>query len=178
MSSASSSSAASAPALEWLTQDEAAKRLGTTVRTIRRMASERKIASRLQPVAGRKPLVLIDPADIERILFERQRTVVMQNGQNGHIVHMPSEPSALALRPETSQVVEQVPQLVVQLIQAIAGLRPAEPTPWLTLKEAVAWSGLPASFLVLAAREGTIRAINVGTGAKQHWRFNRAGLVK
>lgn len=50
--------------------------------------------------------------------------------------------------------------------------------PWLTLKEAVDYSGLPASYLVQQAKEGTFRAVDVGTGAKTFWRFNREALGK
>lgn len=50
--------------------------------------------------------------------------------------------------------------------------------PWLTLSEAVDYSGLPSTYLVQAARAGTIRAVNVGTGEKAFWRFNREGLSK
>jgi hypothetical protein len=62
--------------------------------------------------------------------------------------------------------------------------------PWLTLAEAADYSGLPAGWLLAQAREGkcgsiadpprpgVIRAINVGTGSKEFWRFHRASLTK
>jgi hypothetical protein len=50
--------------------------------------------------------------------------------------------------------------------------------PWLTLSEAVDYSGLPARYLVQSAIEGSIRAVNVGTGDKAFWRFNREALAK
>ena len=46
--------------------------------------------------------------------------------------------------------------------------------PWLTLQEAVDYSGLPAPYLVRAARKGTIRA--VGRGKDR--RYNREALAK
>jgi predicted site-specific integrase-resolvase len=52
------------------------------------------------------------------------------------------------------------------------------PKPWLDVKAAADYSGLPASYLVQAAREGKIRAVNVGKGAREFWRFNREGLSK
>lgn len=73
-------------------------------------------------------------------------------------------------------------QSLAPLAQAIAaalreGQRGApEPKPWLTLPEAAQYSGLPAHWLVAQARLGGIRAVNVGTGSKEFWRFNRAAL--
>lgn len=50
--------------------------------------------------------------------------------------------------------------------------------PWLPLAEAAEYSGLPASYLLAQARAGTMRAVNVGSGTKEFWRFHRAGLAK
>lgn len=50
--------------------------------------------------------------------------------------------------------------------------------PWLTLAEAVEYSGLPASYLLAQARAGKARAINVGSGIREFWRFHRASLAK
>lgn len=50
--------------------------------------------------------------------------------------------------------------------------------PWLTLSEAVDYSGLPATYLVQQARARKMRAVNVGTGERAFWRFNREGLTK
>lgn len=54
----------------------------------------------------------------------------------------------------------------------------AQPKPWLTLAEAVEYSGLPASWLLAQARERKLRAVNVGTGKRDFWRFNREALAK
>lgn len=64
------------------------------------------------------------------------------------------------------------------LRNALQPFVPAAPKPWLTLAEAVEYSGLPANYLVQQARADTIRAVNVGRGAREFWRFNREGLSK
>jgi excisionase family DNA binding protein len=51
--------------------------------------------------------------------------------------------------------------------------------PWLTLSEASDYSGLSESYLVRAARDGSIRAINLAkNGGRAFWRFNRDALGK
>ncbi|HEY1865915.1 MAG TPA: hypothetical protein VGG55_02500 [Candidatus Acidoferrales bacterium] len=51
--------------------------------------------------------------------------------------------------------------------------------PWLSLSEAVEFSGLPASYLVRGAKDGSVRAVNVArNGGRAFWRFNRDGLGK
>jgi hypothetical protein len=77
-----------------------------------------------------------------------------------------SDPTAFAVALATS-------------IRAALGVEaPPRVKPWLDLKSAVDYSGLPSSYLVQAARTGTIRAVNVGNGAREFWRFNRDALRK
>jgi len=67
------------------------------------------------------------------------------------------------------------------LTAAFARLVPAQPAvvrPWLSLAEAVDYSGLPARYLVQGAISGTIRAVNVGSGDRAFWRFSRDGLTR
>ena len=49
--------------------------------------------------------------------------------------------------------------------------KPPALKPYVTLAEAVEYSGLPAAFLISQAREGSIDAVNVGKGKKEFWRF-------
>lgn len=62
----------------------------------------------------------------------------------------------------------------------VAALTPQAPAPFLmphvSLAEAVKYSGLPAAFLISEARAGRIRAVNVGKGTKEFWRFAKAEL--
>jgi predicted HTH domain antitoxin len=148
-------SQSSQPAFDWPTQEKAAELLGTTVRTIQRMVSERKIASRLQPVSGRKPVVLIDPADIERVLSERRRTVVLpavSNDPGGKLI-APSEPSR-----------EQWKVLTTLLgIQATS-----QQKPFMDLDTAAEYSGLPIRMLRRLIREDKLPGC----------RFSRTWYVK
>ena len=77
----------------------------------------------------------------------------------------------------SSDTLAMVTTALARAVQAAAADAPA-PKPWLTLAEAVEYSGLPASYLVRRAREGWTAAIDVGTGDKAFWRFNREGLTR
>lgn len=50
----------------------------------------------------------------------------------------------------------------------------AMPGPFVGLADAIAISGMPASWLLAQARAGVPWAINVGTGKKAFWRFSIA----
>jgi hypothetical protein len=85
-----------------------------------------------------------------------------------------ANPGSVALAP-----VRQA-QDFVRLLDTILRARelPASPTmpgPFVGLKDAVALSGMPASWLLAQANAGVPWAINVGTGKKKHWRFSIAG---
>jgi hypothetical protein len=166
---ASQSSQSSQPAFDWPTQEKAAEQLGTTVRTIQRLVSERKMASRLQPVPGRKPVVLIDPQDIERILNERRKTVILPAVSNaaGKLQRMDAGSDPFA-------------GLAVHLARIAAAFpAPQPPSPWMTLKEAAAWSKMPKGYLLRRAREGWTAAIDVSNGgSNSRWLFNRDELAR
>jgi predicted DNA-binding transcriptional regulator AlpA len=74
------------------------------------------------------------------------------------------------------------PQAIAGTIAAVlreALHAPAPVRPWLTLAEATQWSGLPASYLVRAAKEGKVKALNVArNGGRAFWRFNRDDLTR
>lgn len=64
------------------------------------------------------------------------------------------------------------------LAEAIRAFPVYRTKPWLTTAEAAEYSGLPAAYLLTQARSGAIRAINVGTGKKEFWRFSRRALAQ
>ena len=87
---------------------------------------------------------------------------------------------ALATRPPNSwpSFEERIGAFVATL-QANPLVRAPQLRPWLTLDEAVAFSGLPRAFLVAKAVEGVPWAIDVcAGGTRAFWRFNREGLGK
>jgi hypothetical protein len=79
------------------------------------------------------------------------------------------------------QTAQPEPAPWTDLLAALARAFPAPAPvvrPWLTLREADAYSGLPAPYLLAQARAGAPFARNVGQGTRPRWRFNRDALCK
>jgi excisionase family DNA binding protein len=175
------SSALSSPSPAWLSQKEAAEALGVTERTIRRLCSDGKLGSRVQPVLGRKPVVLIDQRDVDRILAERVRPLAVTSGEALPLRHGLSVVNPADIPPDSAVSSVSLPPMgevehFVRLLETIVKARQLAPpspalVPHMTLKEAAEYSGLPAAYLVAGARAGTIRAVNVGSGKREFWRF-------
>lgn len=116
-----------------------------------------------------------DRADVERFKREMDepmaRAVAVQQHESNGTAHPSSMAVAPVARPDALQ------QILASLLQ---GYPMQRPKPWLTLQEAVEFSGLPASYLVQMAENGsgTIRAIDVGRREGGRWRFHRASLAK
>jgi hypothetical protein len=93
-----------------------------------------------------------------------------------------------ALQPRSETPLLTQDELVTRFAESFAGAvakalqgAPAPApmlTPHMTLAQAVEYSGMPASFLVAAARAGTIRAVNVGKGKREFWRFAKEAVPK
>jgi excisionase family DNA binding protein len=155
-----------APA-SWPTQTEAAMLLGTGERTIRRWIDAGRLKSALRPAPGRKPVVVVDPEDVEKLRVERQPPALIQDYASA----ASNDTGVPAIR-------EQMPDAIARLAEALAAFRPepAAPAlkPWLTLEEAALFSGLPKSFLLTQAKTGKYKpAVDVGRRKGGRWRFRR-----
>lgn len=123
----------------WLTKEEAARRLNWTVRNVERKMQAGHLAKVELPRRGARPLVLLDPQCVERVLESLARPA-----------NMPAE------REEQISIVSQLPALATIIASAV---RPASPTPMnMTLEQAAAVSGLPRRLLLRAIRMGRLRA--------------------
>ena len=148
---------------KWVPKAEAAKILGVSIRQIEHRAQKGEIRKRKLPKQAWEKIgrVLYADADLQAIL-------------SGDA----SEQAAALRTPPPARVPQAPPVLALPaaLIDALRERREPAPRPWLTLKEAEAWSGLPAAFLLAQARRGAPYAVNVGQGSREFWRFNRDGL--
>lgn len=81
-------------------------------------------------------------------------------------------------RAAITKALAPAPDFAALAVAMRSALRVEEPKPWLPLAEAAEYSGLPASYLLAQARAGKLRAINVGNGSKEFWRFHRGSLAK
>ena len=168
----------------WPTHTEAAQRLGTNERTIHRWIASGRLKRAYRPATGRKPIVVVDPADVEQIRKERLPPVVLTGDPDGSMQHVrmvsESGPAAVERRPSDQRGADGDPfaGLAAHLARLAAAFPTAQPKPWLTLDEAAEYSGLPRAWLIAQARSGALRAVNVGQGRKEFWRFNREALAK
>jgi len=102
----------------------------------------------------------LNAGDIERILYEREHpqeiaTRPTPGAKNGKAVK--------ALQP-------------VQSVQVAPSLPAQQPKPWLTVREAEEYSGLPARFLIELIGNGQLPAYNVGPRRGGRWRIARRDL--
>lgn len=164
----------------WPTHTEAAQRLGTNERTIHRWIAAGRLTRAYRPATGRKPIVVVDPADLEQIRRERLPPVVMAGDPDGSMQHvrMVSESEPAAVERHRGPDGDPFAGLAAHLARLAAAFPTPQPKPWLTLDEAAEYSGLPRAWLIAQARSGALRAVNVGQGTKEFWRFNREGLAK
>jgi hypothetical protein len=152
---------------EWLDKQQAAKFLGISTRQIENHAQFGRLAKRRLPKkpSERAARVVYDPADLAALKAGAPQ------GETALAV-MRSAPAAA--RPSG------IVAIPVEVLDILRERRepPPEPKFWLTPDEAVAASGLPREFLVAQARSGAFRAVNVGRGKREFWRFNREALAK
>ena len=174
----------------WPTHTEAAAQLATNERTIRRWIQADRLKAGYRPAAGRKPVAVVDPADVERLRGERKTVVIVETAApensdpaerrravgpylNGR-VDTPEPGTAL----DRSRSSDPFAGLAAHLARIAAAFPAPQPKPWLGLAEAAEYSGLPRAWLIAQARSGALRAVNVGQGTRERWRFNREALIK
>jgi hypothetical protein len=186
----------------WLFKDEAAALLGVAVRQLEKRARRGFIETKRLPrefneTAAR---VVYSRTDILALKAGKPNIHAVEVSEKNDAFIETREPgtTVLAVRPTTAAVFSQPGKVTTRGIERadpFAGLaaslaalaaafpKPAEPPapelpPWLSLQQAVEYSGLPATFLVERARSGGIRAVNVGQGSREFWRFHREALAK
>jgi excisionase family DNA binding protein len=167
-----------------MTKAEVCEYLGKSKRTVDSyMASGRLPVRYFKGVNGRQSI--FDRAAVERFKADSEipmvRAVPEQRPNSGWRSQLVP---ASEVAPKTAVAVTSAAdaQAVATTIAAVLreAMQPAPAVkPWLTLSEASDYSGLSESYLVRAARDGSIRAINLArNGGRAFWRFNRDALGK
>jgi excisionase family DNA binding protein len=177
----------------WPTHTEAAARLATNERTIRRWIESGRLKAAYRPATGRKPIAVVDPEDVERLRSERQQVVVVETtpmqispmkiapdfsesdarAVGPHLIGVPADQAAALVRSA-----DPFAGLAAHLTRLAAAFPTPQPKPWLGLAEAAEYSGLPRDWLLAQARAGALRAVKVGKGSRDRWKFNREALVR
>jgi len=156
-----------------LRKADAAKILGKSERTVAYLMSSGKLpVGYVSGPTGRQ--AMLRRADVERIKKEFETPIVV-TGEGGEVA---APPAAALVRMRAGG--DPFTGIMAQLA-AFARAFPAPASladvarPWLTVKEAAAWTGLPARWLLEKAKAGELRAVNVGL-TRESWRFSRDGL--
>jgi len=189
------SAAKSAPTTEhrneaWLSKSAAARFLGVSERQIERREQQGYIEKRVLPRDPHESMARVEysRADLEALkagkpnmyarevsnIIDRSRPV-NETGKLGDLAH-PLSQTALAIRGRPAGV-DGFAALAAHLARLSAAYAPAEAVPWLSLRDAAKYSGLPRRYLLDAARDGALfaRDVSVG-GARSRWMFNREAL--
>jgi hypothetical protein len=148
----------------WPSKLDAARLLGIGERTLdRQIARTGAPEIRMRPRNnGRKPEPVCNPQDLERLVAERKRAVLMS----------PEFSSAVALAhpvddgPAISRVMSAVAKILGPSLEAVTA-RPL----WLTLQQAAGYTGLSMALLVRLAQGGAVDAVK-----DNGWKFRRAAL--
>ncbi len=138
----------------WPTKLEAAQRVGVSHKTIERLAQDGKIEVRYRPVPGRRAEPVYNPNDLDRERDRRQPAgfVMPADAATETAKSAPAESRALALR-RPSDPLAALAEHLAKLAQAFPA-EDAKPTvpiaqkQWLTLAEAVEYSGLSRQTLI------------------------------
>jgi hypothetical protein len=149
--------AAAAPAM-WISRQEAAKRLKVSERQVERLVARGAIAKRrlAKEPWQKTPTLLYSAADVKRFL---------EGERNSSANPLPARPG-----PNGGELAG-----ILATMARASGEQRLKP--WLSLREAAEYSGLPMAFLAHAAETGRIDAVNVSLGEKQkRWFFVRKAL--
>ena len=58
---------------DWMTKEQAAERIGVSVKTVERMADNQKLQKRQRARAGGSPIAVFHPGDVDRAASERNK---------------------------------------------------------------------------------------------------------
>jgi hypothetical protein len=172
--------------IAWVTKAEAMKMLGVSSRQLERRVRQGYIEKRIEP---RRPT-----ETSARSVHSKADIVALKAGNpNIHarlvVAEKPGEPAkaqpsdadstALAVRDARDPFAGLAAQLAGLATFAAQYPAPAAPRPWLTLAEAVEYSGLTRPWLLDRAKAGGIAIRDMGKHSRGgRWRFNREELAR
>jgi hypothetical protein len=155
------------PHTDWRTLEEISAQCGLSTRTLRRRLEEPrkgvKIETDYRRLPGRKPLLIVSPATVKALVAEVLTPMPMRS------THRAS--ASVTQRHRDAGMMPHGD--IVALIQALQRPRfPLPPRPWLTVKEAAEWSGLPENLLKKALREKKMSGF-----ISRHWYVHSEDLA-
>jgi excisionase family DNA binding protein len=153
----------------WPTKKEVMDRLHMSEKTVERRINEGKIRKRERFIPGRKPLPILHPEDVRAL---QQQVLIPIAVKNDH----PAVPPSTSSRSDIAQVLVPLTALLTKLERNPEAFfppsLPATPPekPFLTVKEAAKYSGLPEDYIRRQIASGAIPAIKTNRSTKvNHW---------
>ena len=157
---------------DWFTKQEAAQRIGVSVKTVERLADAGKLQQKMRSRPGGTDVAVFHPNDVEREASERAATAgkpfVMPAGATPASAIVPAAPQAGAtpagaMVPAAPQTPLAAPdrdtgnEPTVAIAKRLALLSIAHIALWLRYEEAVAFTGLGESRLRELVEAGAIK---------------------
>lgn len=163
------------PAPDWLTKAETAKLLGVSLSTVERMIQSKQIEAGYRPMPHRRAAAVCNPTDVNRLLGERQRATGFRMGGKmggnlgGREEIAPDLPAAALVKmPDAFEALMRY--MVLQEHNNTRKISPSQKA-YLTLDEAVEYSGLPKAELLRMIGSGLVDARKCG-----RWYIRRKSL--
>ena len=144
---------------DWKTKAEAAEILQCSEKSIERLASQKKVEKRQRRIPGRRPLPVFNAEDIERI---RQETM------SPEAFPLPQGQTKALAKRSAGNFAEVFARLVANADNG--KISPTQKV-YLSLNEAVEYSGLPRAWLLRKIKSGGLDAIKAAG-----WKIRRTEL--
>jgi hypothetical protein len=111
----------------------------------------------------------------ERAATERERNITTSVDRLIATIEQQNKAAVPVANPVSQSIAPDPFAGLAAHLAALSAAFPPPGKPWLSLREAAGYSGLPARWLRAAARAGKLRAQNVGD-KRERWMFPRDGL--
>lgn len=145
----------------WMTKAEVRLKTGISERTLERKIQAGELRREFRNIPGRKPLAILNPEDVKKLTDKTLTPIPMKKSATGNSV----VPGGM-LKTDRAD-----------MMAFLAALSPARMTVdkklYLTLKEAVEYSGLPLTYLKRKIQENVIPAVKISG-----WRIRREDLER
>lgn len=155
------------PSNDWILEPEACAILNVAPRTLARLVEQKRIQKDLRERAGKPPVSVFHPGDIEQ---ERQRRHPPQPA----FVMRPDSPN-LPMR-QVADIQANHEESLIKAFLPLVGRMAEIPAYWplfLTTEQAIQYTGMSAGYLDGLVKQGTLKRIEKGI---RGYRYRRADL--
>jgi hypothetical protein len=159
-----------------LTKREVIEYLGKSKRTVATYIAD-----------GRLPVQYVNGPNGKQAIFAREAVERFKREMDEPMSRavVPANGQSYSAKPESTELVrasgavDPFAALATHLAKLATAFPSSDPKPWLTLDEAVEWSGLTRGYLLYLTETDAVCVRDMGKHSRGgRWRFNRAALAK